>query len=264
MTEEMKDDGTVILSNEAPLTIVMKARDTAFACGSPFLWKMVKWDDKEAAPLTALPYSGQGQSSDAVDVPSSGAIVLSATKSPIAGRTIAMQQTITPNAGEDLGTCLCYVHGGFEFTGSVLAGQDIKSMKDSKPGMGPEQMRTILIDGSRDNKTPAALRSLTLEMEKLSDDVHQIESKSTEGISIATDAKWGMGGFLLYKNYQTLAGPQVGQVTFNMRIDIVKAADGEIAEINVMWKGSTIIETKMLKRSDFFADNQYQRFVLDF
>ncbi len=328
MSEELRDDKVVLLRNEAPLTIVMRIKETSFPCGTPFplesgepadvrlatayvfygnsskierLYQMrnysnkdlktegfkklnggqlltdwprphylkqyqkwVKWDDKEAQALTSLPYSGSGQTADTVDVRASGSMILSTSKTPAAGRTIAIKQSVTPNAGEYLGSCLCQGHGGLMLNGSLLAGQDIKAMQEDKAGLGPEQMRTITLDGSRVTLPPAAVKSLVIEMETLSNENRELGSKGPDGVTVVTNPTLGTGGYLLFKSYQTLAGPIVGQAVFNISIDVVNAPDDDVAEIDVTWKGSFVLAKRMLKRSDFFVDGQYQRFVLVF
>jgi len=221
----------------------------------------LSWDGDQLTNYAPIGYLGEGQKSDFIRVKGTGTLTLSATPQLEAGRSISMQQDID-HAGEDFGICLCIAHGGFEFTGSVLAGQRIAPRSETANSSGPEQLRTLSVTGNRRETSLNAITSASVEVAQGDAERHSVGHNIDHGWS----ARQGQDkpGFLYYKNYLPVKSGSVGQSVFYLRRDSEASGSESVLEIDLLWNGREILARHLIRASDFFAGGKSQRFVLDF
>ena len=223
----------------------------------------IAWNGEHLSLYSPLNYLGEGQSGDLINVHGAGRLILSATPELQDGRSIGMIQNID-HAGEDFGICLCIVHGGFEFTGSVLAGQHIPPKSGDSPSRGMEQMRTITLERQRNSATTKPISSVVLQAEDGGSDWHQVGSRDGNGLSVRSNHGKNEPGFLLHKRSVAQVKGNVGQAIFYLEIDHVDGVHEPVLEIDLLSNEKNILAKKTINRQDFFANHQLQRFVLDF
>jgi hypothetical protein len=323
-TTEIQPDGTVVVTNSAPLSIVCRFRSDAFACGSAFpfndeqpgpmelvqgyvldprggkiqrTYQLVNrsahdyraqtsvdkliggflltdwprphylkqfhrfgaWDSDVLAREERFPYAGTGQTSDHIDVHAQGKRWLSATATPVAGRSVRIEQG---SGLGDVGHCLCRVHGGLELGGSVLANLTLAHAADpATPTASPVHRRAIYLEGDRARSSVEAIQSRILQGEEPTETLHQV--------GVAEGAHWVAAtgpapGFLYYRKYLPVPSGAIGQAAFVMDVDVVNGADEPVVRIDLVHQGTTVIASREILRSQFRADQTPQRFVLDF
>ena len=221
----------------------------------------VAWDGADLEKFAPIPHSGQGQKSDFIRVRGTGSLTISAEASAGAGRSMTMNQQVE-NSGEDFGICLCIAHGGFEFTGSVLAGQNIPAKVGNENSYGPEQLRTLIVGGSRAGASLAQVSTKTINSDDESEGIHEVGRRDDRGWTAV--AGQDLAGFMLYKKYLSLKARSVGQVVFYLEANAELASNEPLFEIDLVLNGKQVLKKKIIKSGDFFDLNKNQRFVIDF
>gem|GEM_PF-4079968 len=221
----------------------------------------ISWDGEDLKKYAPLKYNGDGQKSDFIQVRGTGTLTLSATPQLRAGQSISMQQEVD-HAGEDLGVCLCIAHGGFEFTGSVLAGQRIAPRQETPGSIGPEQLRILNILGNRTESSLSAITTTVLNIPGTGVTSHSVGHDSGGGWAVQQDHD--KPGFIYYRNYLPMTSGRVGQAVFYLRRDSGATRSDAVLEIDLVWNGRKVLAQRLIKADDFFASGESQRFVLDF
>ena len=221
------------------------------------------WDGLSLKPYAPLEYTGDGQKGDLINIHGAGSLQLSASSELRGGRAIGMTQLVQ-NAGEDFGVCLCMVHGGFEFTGSVLAGQSIAARTEKGASQGPEQLRVISVAANSFTSSLSAIKSVVLQAEDVEEACHERGFREGAGWKVQSESAEQRPGFLFFKRYVPMAQNEIGQAAFYLAVDAAGDANQPVAEIDIVANGKRVIASKLLKRSDFYASGETQRFVLDF
>ena len=195
--------------------------------------RFIRWDDGVLERNSPFPWDGRGQDKDYIHVHPRGAVWLSSLGDGLwAGHALGLQQ-LASEAGEDFGLCLCKVHGGFELTGSVLAGQDIAAATDDVPAWGSEQVRTITLAASAAGEKPLTYS-------------RNMMPRSAPG------------------NVLELKQGATGQIAFYLTLGTQTDPDQPVVQIEFGVSAQPALVARTLRAVDFYQPLASQRFVLDF
>jgi hypothetical protein len=186
-------------------------------------------------------------------------VTLSAFDLEVASRTFRLTHTgLIDN--DDVGICLCYVHGAIEMGGGLLHGGI--SMPIAGGELSPEGRRRLDLPGQ--NEQPDEGQSSNYFVyEAESDLFHNVGAQEADGWSANTVAD--VAGHMAYGPYATDWKGQQGQATFSLMVDNNTAQDGVILTLDIFDATTQeSIAVREVMRTEFMDVFSYEPFMLPF
>jgi hypothetical protein len=171
-----------------------------------------------------------------------------------AGRTATVSH-VGPSDNQDVGACLCVVHGAVEMGGGLVhAGQSL-----------PVAAGQASIEARRRLTFPNA-SALGVVTGRTFDGVtglaHGVGRAEADGWSAATGPD--RAGHMIYGPYATDWGGGAAQAVFDLMVDNNSADNGVVVKIDINdFTTNTIVATREVRRREFRGTFTYQRFTLN-
>lgn len=174
----------------------------------------------------------------------------------VAGRSFTLSH-VGPGDNDDVGACLCAVHGGLELGGGLIHG----GVSLPIAGGASTAVARRRLSLRRDDGMPAGQRTLRYEAEGPALR-HAIGRAEGDGWSANTADD--PPGHLVFGPYARDWGGGRARVAFRLLLDVVDAADDEVAILDVYdADADAVLASRSLRRSAFAADLGWQDFTLD-
>jgi hypothetical protein len=168
------------------------------------------------------------------------------------GDSLRMEH-LGPSDNDDVGFCICRVHGGFEIGGGVLH-------RDQSPPIGPgslsiEAIRRISLPSL--HNPPFVYETESLQLSK------HVGRQDADGWSANT--AWDPAGRLLHGPYATTWGAGPMTAVFRMMVDNVSADQYVVATLDVYdATANQVLASRQIRRNQFSTPLTYADFSLDF
>lgn len=214
----------------------------------------VSWGDREvplaAGQWTDLRAQPVMRDRDAIIAWAGQPLSFSDRAGYVAGRSFTLSH-VGPSDNDDVGACLCAVHGGLELGGGLIHGGI--SLPVAGGGSSPIARRRLSL--RRDDGAPAGARVLRYDAEGAALR-HAIGRGEADGWSANTADD--EAGHLIFGPYARDWGDGRASVTFRLLIDVVQAADDEVAILDVYdADAGEVLGQRSLRRGDFAADFEW-------
>ncbi|MBR58319.1 MAG: hypothetical protein CMH54_09895 [Myxococcales bacterium] len=183
-------------------------------------------------------------------------ITLSAFPVEVAGRTATLSH-VGSTDNDDVGICLCRVHGGIEMGGGLL-----------HTGISlPIGANSLSVEGRRQLELPGQ----NIPPETTQVYIYEAETDFLHATGSAVDGGWAANtqdheaGHMLYGPYTTEWTGSSGTAEFTIMIDVIDSDDLEVVTIDVYdATDDEILAIREIKRTEFNAPWTYQTFGIDF
>jgi hypothetical protein len=203
------------------------------------------WTDLRSKPLL---------STDVVLAWADQPLTLGGVNDYAAGRTATVSH-VGPSDNQDVGACLCVVHGAVEMGGGLVHAGVSLPIASGQASIEARRRLTFPNGGAPGTVTGRTFDAIT----GLS---HAVGRAEADGWSAATGPDGA--GHMIYGPYATDWGGGAAQAGFELLVDNNSADNGVVAKLEINdYTTNTIVATREVRRREFRGTFTYQRFALN-